>query len=270
MTHAMTSAGSVDAQTKFQQILLEAMSQAKVRNPAYSLRAFARRLEISPAALSEIMAGKRRVSANLARRILERINTNPSDLEVVFSSLSLEKSSSAALTGKDQIKQVTILSNDRFKIVSEWYHFGILSLMETANFDGSVANISSRLNVPRRDITAAIKRLERLGMLQRSEAGVLELTGQEFHSSDGVPSSAIRASHASSLDMAKTSLEVDPVSIRDITTVTIAINPDELETARKIIRKFRADIAKALGKGEKSEVYMINVNVFPLSKNQSV
>ena len=69
--------------------------------------------------------------------------------------------------------------------------------------------------------------------------------------------------------MAKTSLEVDPLSLRDITTVTIAINPDELETARKIIRKFRADIAKALGKGEKREVYMINVNVFPLSKNQT-
>lgn len=255
------------AQSRFQQALFETFSQSKIKNPQYSLRSFAKRLDISAAALSEIMAGKRRVSAKLAQRMLERLNLSPADLEPLVAGLA--RSHQGLSKRQSKSGRVTILSNDQFKIVTEWYHFGILTLLETKDASTDVGFLSGRLGVSKRDITAAIERLERLGMLGRDHFGKLQLTGESFHSSDGVPSSAVRASHSQALDLAKASLETDDVTIRDFTSLTFAASPSDLPKARKLIRKFRTDLANALGRDPKEEVYMLSINLFPLSKADS-
>jgi plasmid maintenance system antidote protein VapI len=54
-------------------ILNETFSEKKKRNPNYSLRAFARDLEISASNLSTILNGKKRLSSEQACRIAVRL-----------------------------------------------------------------------------------------------------------------------------------------------------------------------------------------------------
>ena len=53
-------------------ILKKELTQRQSNNPAYSLRAFARFLEISPATLSQIISGKRGVSVKRLDHIMNK------------------------------------------------------------------------------------------------------------------------------------------------------------------------------------------------------
>ena len=64
---------SAPAQLALQKRLNEAFSETQLKNPAFSLRAFARKLDLSPSALSEILKGKRRVSKKLAQRVVTNL-----------------------------------------------------------------------------------------------------------------------------------------------------------------------------------------------------
>jgi transcriptional regulator with XRE-family HTH domain len=70
------SAGRVLGNEAIQRKLSEALLEARSRNPAFSLRAFARKLEMSPSAISELLNGKRRVSRKLASRIVGNLGRN--------------------------------------------------------------------------------------------------------------------------------------------------------------------------------------------------
>ena len=60
-------------QIELQKLLYRELSDIKVRNPYFTLRSYARRLNVPPSALSEILNGKRRVSKRMATRITDRL-----------------------------------------------------------------------------------------------------------------------------------------------------------------------------------------------------
>lgn len=60
-------------QPAIQNLLHGKFMEAKAGNPRYSLRAFARRLEISAGSLSAILSGKRVISKKLAEKIADRL-----------------------------------------------------------------------------------------------------------------------------------------------------------------------------------------------------
>jgi uncharacterized protein (TIGR02147 family) len=126
--------------------------------------------------------------------------------------------------------------------------------------------IAKRLQVRSSEIAVALERLERQGMLVREEDGRYGLTGAQFHTSDDVASSAIKASHAQSFQMAQKSLEEGQLDRSDFTSLTMAINPDKMAKAKKMIREFRMHLARELEVDPKQEVYMLCVQLFPLSK----
>lgn len=267
------------AQRRIQQVLLEALAQARLRNPSYSLRAFSRRLKISPAALSEILNGKRDISLKLATKIMKNLGAEPQINHDVLASFQEKKGSrsqgkSAGKT-KDlkesiQAANFKILPTDQFRTIADWYHFAILSLFETTSAPHDPQGIANRLGVRSSEIAVALERLERLGMILRAADGRYSLTGEQFHTSDGILSTAIKASHAQSFQLAQKSLEEDPIPLCDFTSLTMAINLEKLAKAKKMIREFRMNLARELEVDERDEVYMLCVQLFPVSRNRPI
>lgn len=72
------------------------------RNAAYSLRAFARDLEIAPAHLSQVLNGKRRLSPDLASRLASKLSLNIRQTEYVWLLTQYEAKSFSTL--KDVLK----------------------------------------------------------------------------------------------------------------------------------------------------------------------
>jgi uncharacterized protein (TIGR02147 family) len=101
------------------------------KNPLFSMRAFARLVDISPAILSRILSGKRKLTFNLAVRIADALALGPADRELLFS-FYLAKTSDKKNT--DEVKKEKELSIDCFNAMREWYHYGITQLLYIENF----------------------------------------------------------------------------------------------------------------------------------------
>jgi uncharacterized protein (TIGR02147 family) len=251
-------------QGALRQLLLQSLTQLRLRNPSYSLRSLARKIECSPAALSEILNNKRRVSAKLAGRIVDRLGIDPVEKKRV---LDLFVARNGGQAKSEELEtQYSEIATDQFRAVSEWYHFAILSLAETKDFRDDPRWIADRLNVRLPEIVTALERLERLGMLHRDKRGTLEPSGKQFATTDEIAFAALRGYHSEILELARNSLERDGLERRDFTTMTMAVDPVRLVQAKKMIRQFRAKLCDYLERGERTEVYQLSVNLFPLSR----
>lgn len=252
------------AQDAIRKILLSRFAEARARNPAFSTRSMARTLKIAPSALSEILRGKRRISRKMAIRVLEQLGIDPKTYNETIA-LFVPTKRQTNQRPYPTVTEYSEVSMDRFKAIAEWHHFAILSLSETVDFRSDPTWIAKRLNIAHQTAKAAIKRLTRLGMLKVVNRN-LHATGEQFHTTDDKFDHAIlRSAHSQNLQLAAQSLGKDKFDERDFTSLTMAIDPAKLPEAKKRIREFRSELCKFLEEGSQKEVFMLAIQLFPLS-----
>jgi uncharacterized protein (TIGR02147 family) len=242
-------------QNLLRRLLQESLVQRQMRNPSYSIRAFSQALGINHSALSEIFNGKRKVGPKLARRLAQSLMLGTDAQDKLFEVRSKKA---------ENERTAERLKADQFKLISDWYHFAILSLAEIKKFQSEPAWISERLGISRTQARDALDRLQRLGLL-RGKNGRLTPTGSSYDSPDGMADLAIQKTHAQYLDLAHRALELQDCDVRDFTGMTMAIDPKKLPEAKRRIRAFRHDLCEFLESGEKQQVYQFCIQLFSLS-----
>jgi uncharacterized protein (TIGR02147 family) len=248
-------------------------SRRESRNPRYSLRAFAQLLKVAPGALSEILASKRKLSVAFGERCAERLKLSPEDrkqfLDLLRKHDEVDQKIRRVKRMRDSAGDYQHLDEDIFSFISDWYHFAILSLNHTRDFKYDIGWIASRLDLTPSEVTNAIDRLERLNLITRDPVtGRWRPTDSQLTTGKDIPSEAIRRFHDQCLTRARDSLSKIPVTERDVTSVTMAIDPAKLPAAKEMIRHFRRQLAKLLEDDEpnRTEVYQLNIQFLPLSK----
>ena len=116
-------------------------------------------------------------------------------------------------------------------------------------------------------MSAIMRPVARLGLIDQ-KAGKLRKTNKDLRTTDGISSAALRKSHKESILQAAETLDNVPVDERDITSMTMAIDPAKLPLAKKLIRDFRYRLADLLECGARTEVYNLNVQLVPVSKKE--
>ena len=237
-----------------QKVLREAYTEGKLRNPSYSLRAFARRVGLSPGALSEVLNGKRRVTPQMAQRILPRLNIGPEEAQALIEQAEKGPTWNA-------------LTADQYSLLADWTHFAILSLGETKDFRDDDAWIAERLGISTAQVARTIERLEKLGLLARDpKTGRRVPTGAQYSSPDEVANIAVRKVHSDYLEKAREAIVEVDVEQRDFLGVTMAIDPLKLPVAKKRIREVLKDLCVELESGPQTEVYRLGFQLFPLTR----
>lgn len=248
-------------QLVIRKLLQEKFAVAQVRNPAFSLRSFAKKLEISPAALSEILNGKRKISFKLAHKLSKKLMLSPQESQMLIQSFQIRNTPSEMKSQKKEVR----LSQDQFQLIGEWQHFAILSLAETKDFKSSDQWIADRLGLSLQKTKLALSRLIKLGLLKKVNEQYI-VTGESYSSPDEVVDLALRRMYSEVLDLSKDSLLDHELQQRDFSGVTMAIDPSRLPLAKKLIRKMLAQVCEILEVENKSEVYRLNVQLIPLTK----
>ncbi len=251
-------------QVAIQKAMTQAFLESRSRNPAFSLRAFARKLSLSPSAVSEILKGKRRISRDMASRLIENLCLDPKESKAVLDLFPAQPGRDGSMPAKTEAEFLE-LSMDHFHMVSTWHHFAIHSLAETKGFKGEARWIAARLGLRQSEAQAALDRMERLGMMRRTARGTLVGAGGQYSTPDGVPSVALRKAHGDNLELARRSLEKDSVDERDFTSMTMAIDERKLPVAKKMIREFLDHLSGYLEAGDKTEVYKACFQMIPLT-----
>lgn len=230
------------------------------KNARYSLRMFARQLAVPSGRLSELVSGRRRMTEKLGVTIANKLLLPPEERSYFLRLARMER------TGvEEKVPVYNPLSSDAFHAIADWYHFAILSLIETKDFDPDSKWIGARLNISPVQAAGAMERLARLGLIRAVE-GRWQLTHASVATTDDIESVALKLSHRQSLEQAIEKLEEVPIELRDISSVTMAIDMKRLPQAKQMIKKFRRQLCAYLEGGDtKEQVYNINVQLVPVS-----
>ena len=234
-------------------VLNEDFLKKTEKNPQYSLRSYAKWLGINPTSLSLFLNGKRGLALSAKKRIALKL-----DLPVETLAQILNKDSPSSHLFNE-------IALDKIHLISDWFYFAVLSLMETKEFQDSPKWIARRLNITQRQATSALVKLEKLGMAIRDKAGILRASGKSFQAPDHISSVIMRRTHYQALELARASLDHVPLELRDFSAMTMAIDPAKLPHAKKRIKFFRRRLCSQLESGKKKEVYRLCIQLFPLS-----
>lgn len=258
----------MEEQIKIQKLLNEKLTEAQVKNPAYSLRSFASKLGIEAGSLSQILNGNRKISKKMAARICDALLVDPIERSQTLSAFEAKKTSTTGTGATLDSDEYLKISADQFSVISDWHHFAILSLVKTKDFKNNSRFISERLGIGLVDADRAVKRLIRLGMLEEKNSKLVR-TQAKVRTSDDIASTSVKRAHFQTLELAKQALEKYPVEQRDYTTITMPTDPECLPEAKELIRKFQQDLCDLMTKKKNpTEVYRLSVELFPLTHLQ--
>ena len=254
----------MDAQGEIQKLIKEKLTQHQLKNPAFSLRAFSNRVGTTPATLSRILSGKRRISEKLARKIVERLALGFEESSQILSLFPAKRSRSA--NERHETQTMNQLTMDHFHVVSDWYYFAVRALLRTKGAKASAPWIAARLGITKTEAAQALDRLARLEMITTNQDGQTQATDVAYRSPDGVSHSLIRRNHAQHLDLARESLDIDAMELRDFTNMTLAIDVRKIALARQAIRRFHQEISALMESESPDEVYKLSIQFFPVSR----
>lgn len=245
------------------EFLNQQLSSKRDLNPYYSLRAFAQKLDLSSGKLSEYLSGKRKISFQTAIKIADRLNL-PADLkEKLLCTVINEKNKKI----KGSTKSFNQLHKDELSLIKNWEHFAILSLFETIE-DEIIPNeqwVAKRLGISVNRSVQAINRLTRLGYILKLNDG-LKCIKTNITTTSDISSQDIRDSHKQSLKQVIDNIDQVDIQLRDISSITMAINTEKIPIAKKMIKDFRRNLMLLLEEDNQTEVYNLNIQLFPVSK----
>lgn len=255
-------------QIQFQIFLEKALKRKKEKNPAYSLRAFAKQLGISPSSLSEILKGQRRVSIKIAERIINQLDLTSIERASILKDFQEKDSHQKKIQYRQKLKEkkeFLKMASNQFQLISNWVHLAILSLIKTKNFQYDTQWIAKRLSTTNKNIEKAIKRLIDLELIQEQNNSLIRTSSLiriDSKSADQI----LRKSYINDMDLAKSKLNTTKVYERDFTSMTLPSDPELIPKAKEIIRNAHLQLEELMESGRSTEVYKFSTQLYPLSQ----
>jgi uncharacterized protein (TIGR02147 family) len=247
-------------------LLSEGLTRKQRSNPRYSLRSYARDLDVHPATLSQVLKGKRPLPFKDARKVAHRLGLSPKQQTLFFESFLQSKTKLDSIQ-VDPNDERFMLDESYFKVIAEWEHYAVLTLFDTEGFVPSVEMISSRLGVLETRAQVVLDNLHGAGLLN-SENGKVIKAHPSVRTTEDIRSQALKRSHLETLEIGMKKLEETDVELRDYSSMNLAIDPQKITEAKTIIREFRQKMASLLRDGQKTEVYQLAIQFYPLTQKQ--
>lgn len=254
--------------------LREVYSRQAQVNPSFSLRAFARRLGISPGGLSQILGRKKRLSLQRAHEFAQRLGLTGSEAEYFLLLVQLDSAESlslrAALSEKlralsNQEGSVHNLELEQFRLISEWHGLAILEYLSTDRPTG-VREIASFFDLPASAVQTTLERLLRLELIEPTTEGSFRRVPERVLIEASVPNEAVRNYYSGVLERAQQSVQTQTPKEKVIGTEVFNFDPADLQEARELTDAYFRQLTDLAARGKnRTAVYQAVVNVFRLN-----
>jgi transcriptional regulator with XRE-family HTH domain len=244
---------NLEEYSSFETLLNEVYLEKRGKNQSYSLRAFAKKLDIDVGYLSRVMAGKRRLGRKAAKKILLA-------LDVPLS--RMPKFICEGEAGLDSRK----LTKSEFKPLSRWYFFATLELL-LIEPQLTREELAKRFNISIVEMRAALDVLISGGYLSEHEDGfTVELKSSEWFSSEDTTMEK-RNFQRQILEKSIEGLSKFDLVDRENSSMIISMDSDLVPEVKEKIHQFIDDLKEFINtNGTKSEVYQVAISLTPLSK----
>ncbi len=244
---------------------------AKTKNAAFSLRSFAKFLDIPAGNLSQFLTGKRRFSPDTIKALAAKITDSPEQRKNL-----LDEINAAELEALKKVKvsstsdyEASTLTVEEFCDLDEWYYYAVRTLLSLKKPKYEIEWISQQLGITLTQADKALKLLFKYRLIELASDGRIVRTKKHLTTPDSTKKDpkthAVKMKlHEQHLKHALDSIHNHDVSKRDITWVNIPANPEKLDRARELIRKFQDDMLALLEDEDPTVIYRLTVQLCPL------
>mgnify|MGYP001460790495 CR=1 FL=1 len=248
----------------FRQLLRAELTKRTESNSGYSLRAFARAIDVSPSSLSMVMGAKCPVTMGFIEKVGHRLKLGSKEIMNQQMSLLKEK------VNLEQEREFENIDQDRFQIIKDWYHYAILNLMRTKDFKAKPHWIAKRLGISLGQAQSAIENLKAAQFLEIKDGQWIDKSsGFTTHLNNKKYSEAAKQNQQQLFHLAAAAIENVDFQVRNHTGSTIAVAKEELDEIKDFITLFRKEFIQRFDKSKDAdEVYHLSVGLFPLTKSQ--
>jgi uncharacterized protein (TIGR02147 family) len=222
-------------------------------NSRFSLRAYAKILSISPAHLSLILANKRAVTAKSAIKISAKLGLAPTETMALIQGSASEDD-----------HDLRVLSKSEFSLISHWYYFAILGIANLKTNSSNPKWVAKRLGILLDVAKRALSELIEHGHIE-IKGGQLRQCSEPLRTQDDVSDAAVRRYHKQNLNLAADRIDQIEPELREFATMTIPVDPKRIRSAKALLRKFREEFSSEISRGNKSEVYNLCIQFFPVT-----
>jgi uncharacterized protein (TIGR02147 family) len=255
-------------------LLKSYFERKKKSRPGFSLRSFAKAMDLSPSFVSGLLSGKKPIPLSRIPQLSRLLDLDSLAITHLKRALAQEALQSqghdlVAIAPEAATKKYKLGSKSQFSLLSPWYNVPIMDLTTCANFEKDPAWIARQLGLSRYQVEQALLQLTANGFLKETKKGFKKIE-DKMRISSNESHVEIRKFHGHMIDRAKEELFAKTTKAdfdrREITGITIAADPKNIEKARQRLVEALHEVAEILSEGELTELYQINAQLFSLLK----
>lgn len=248
--------------------LREELEMRKQRRPQYSLRAFARDLEMSPSYLSEFLNGHQGMSKDRCIGISRKINLSEEQAQHFWDLIESEFGRGMA-TRNSALHRVNLrsesnesrISVERFKYISDWYHLPLIELIDLKGQVLLLEDMEKILGVSRQELELALQRLQTLDVIEPDETstGIGFRVKSDTTVSGGVgDEEAVRICHHQNLVKHAEMVEQKSTKERESLSVAFSIATKDWSAFQKECREAMLNVITKYAGNEKPKDQLIH------------
>ncbi|WP_220128762.1 TIGR02147 family protein [Bdellovibrio sp. KM01] len=235
------------------EFMMNKFEELRKSNRRISLRMVAYKIGITPGRLSELIRGKRPLSEFYFEKISTGLGLNQDERQQLRSYISVTSR---------RFNSDRVLGVKSGNLMGGWEEYAILNLLRIANGNDDVNWIAERLALTPEQVEKGLENLERMELIRNEERGI-EIVHRRLITSYECANQESRNYYKKHLEKASQAMELEMNS--SYTGVTLTVNPQQIPVAERMIERFRGRILRLLQQGTQSEVYSLNIQMFPLS-----
>jgi uncharacterized protein (TIGR02147 family) len=238
------------------ELLKDEFTKRASRNPMYSLRCFARDLDVQAGALSQFMNFKRNVSNNYFQKIKTGLKLDEH---------AVEEARDEFMYGK---RSKVVLQEDQYDLLRNWVYLAILELTTVDGFLPEILWISEKLKIEEDICREVIKNLFSMGALKEEDGKWIDsFEDVTFITNEDMDIECGRVFQKQILNKAMSSIDVDGGDDKSHTSIMGGMDVRLIPEVKSRIKRFRRETEEYIEQNSKNKnsVYNLNLNFFQLS-----
>ncbi len=232
------------------------LTQLQKKNPRYSLRAFATKLELDPSSLSKVFSGKKHLAPETRLSCLEKLGATKKEIESILS------------LGQHEPLSHQIIPEDVFEVLGNWRYFAVLEYLRIENTDKIITHLEKKLDLSKKESQDILDKLIHMGFIsyQNNTYEILK-PNNSWSSAGGDTSHIRRAMQKEIMERSIVALENISMDNREHGSLLVAIDKKRLPEFKERIRRMRLELSDYFQSSpEANELYQFQLSFFPVTK----
>lgn len=253
-------------------IIKKNWKRLKTQDPKqWSLRQLAKSLKISPGYLSKILSGQMPLNLDMAQQMIRILKIDDLFKQAILESYDIQTSKLIfKKTKKTNFEEFEIPTESAEWLLKKWYHLCLLDLMTTSDFVSEVSWMAQRLGITMSEATSALKILVDENLAEIDASGKYKKVHTRIRFPTTISKSAIREYHKAQLKRAILELDTrilpKDFNNRLITGLSVSANAEHLQAVKDYLHAAIYEAAEMFSDGRCTEVYQINLQLFPQTR----